>query len=149
METRAALLILLLLVVSCGERVDPADIATSDPSAIGTAAGPPAGVSTTGSPAPTAALPSNVISVRIVDYAFEMPNQIAAGTVTFNVENAGERKHNFEIEGEGIEEELERDLEPGQTGSLTVELKPGRYRVYCPVGDHAKKHGMETTLTVI
>lgn len=137
------------LLVACSDRVEHQDTATSDPSAVATAAGPPPAVTTSGSPAPASAIPSNAVNVRMVDYSFEMPNQIAAGSVTFNVENAGEHKHNFEIEGQGIEKELEEDLEPGQRGTLRVDLQPGRYRVYCPVGDHAEKRGMETTLTVI
>ena len=141
-------IVVLLLTVSCGERVEPADTATSDPSAVATAAGPPP-VATTGSPVPAAAQGENRVNVRVVDYRFEMPNQLPAGTTRFLIRNDGKHKHNFEIEGEGIEEELEQPLGTGQSGELTVDLKPGRYRVYCPVGDHATKHGMETTVNVI
>ena len=149
MRMTAGAALAALILFGCGERADREDMPTSDPSAVATAAGPPPAVTTSGSPVPSSAVPSNVIAVRMVDYRFEMPNQIAAGSVTFAIENAGEHKHNFEIEGQGIEEELEEDLEPGQKGTLRVELKPGRYRVYCPVGNHAEKHGMETTVTAI
>lgn len=139
----------LLFAVSCKQReATPGEVPASNPSAMSTAAGPPP-VSTSGSPTPASAQEAHVVNVRALDYRFEMPNQIPAGSTRFVVTNNGEQKHNFEIEGEGIERELENDLQTGQTGELTIDLKPGSYRVYCPVGDHAEKHGMETTLTVI
>jgi uncharacterized cupredoxin-like copper-binding protein len=97
--------------------------------------------------AETAAGGGEAISVSLIDGAIEMPDSIAAGTVTFEVANDGTMEHSFEIEGQGVEEELEENLQPGESGSLTVELAPGEYRVYCPVGDHAAR-GMELTLTV-
>jgi uncharacterized cupredoxin-like copper-binding protein len=67
--------------------------------------------------------------------------------VTFDVSNDGQSPHNLEVEGNGIEEELESDLDAGETGTLAVELEPGEYEWYCPVGNHADL-GMEGTLTV-
>jgi len=94
----------------------------------------------------TGAMPSDV-EVSLVDGSIEMSEQIAAGSVTFNVTNNGTEEHGFEIEGEGVEEEIEGNLQPGESGSLTVDLAAGEYHVYCPVGDHAEM-GMELTLTV-
>ena len=149
--TRSILLIwatALLLIAACNQREDVAgELATTDPSAVATAAGPP--VSTSGSPVPSSAAGPHVVTVRLLDYRFEMPNQIPAGPTRFVVTNDGDHKHNFEIEGQGIERELETALETGKRGELTVDLQPGSYRIYCPVGDHAEKHGMETTLMVI
>jgi len=54
--------------------------------------------------------------------------------------------HNFEIEGNGIEKRVGK-LNPGETKTLLVELKPGTYEVYCPVPGH-KSHGMSLDLTV-
>ena len=139
----------LLFVAACNQREEVAgELPTTDPSAVATAAGPPP-VSTAGSPVPSSAQGAHVINVRLLDFRFEMPNQVPAGPTRFVITNDGEQKHNFEIEGQGIERELETALETGQSGELTVDLKPGSYRIYCPVGDHAEKKGMETTLTVI
>ena len=69
-----------------------------------------------------------------------------AGQVTFDVSNDGSTVHNLEVEGNGVEEETE-DLQPGQSGKLTVDLKPGTYEIYCAIDDH-KELGMEGTLTV-
>jgi uncharacterized cupredoxin-like copper-binding protein len=71
---------------------------------------------------------------------------VAAGTVTFNVANDGGTTHNLEIEGNGVEEVTD-DLEPGQSGKLTVDLQPGTYEMYCAIDDH-RGQGMEGELTV-
>jgi len=68
--------------------------------------------------------------------------------VTFVVTNGGQIPHAIEVEGQGIEREIET-IQPGATGSLTLTLKPGRYEVYCPVGEGShRKLGMEARLTV-
>ena len=45
----------------------------------------------------------------------------------------------------GVEEETE--VITGGSAKLTVELEPGEYKVYCPVGNH-EQAGMVGTLTV-
>jgi hypothetical protein len=87
------------------------------------------------------------IDVSLVDGQIHMPTSVAAGTVTFNITNNGTMEHSFEIEGNGIEEGLEATLQPGESGTLTVDLAPGTYTVYCPVDDH-RAQGMELQLTV-
>jgi plastocyanin len=88
------------------------------------------------------------VDVSLVDFAIEPPDPtVAAGTVTFAVSNDGATLHNLEIEGNGVEEELEPDLQAGDSGELTVDLQPGTYEYYCPVGNHAEM-GMEGELTV-
>lgn len=91
----------------------------------------------------------NVVEVELTSYEIDMPKTLQAGTITFHVvNNSQDDEHSIEIEGEGIEEELEPHLEPGEEGTLTVDLAPGTYRVYCPVNDHAEEHGMEIEITV-
>jgi hypothetical protein len=74
---------------------------------------------------------------------------ITAGTVTFTVTNAGSIPHGFEVEGKGVEKEIEL-IQPGASATLTLTLGPGTYDVYCPVGGEShKKLGMETHLKVV
>jgi plastocyanin len=69
-----------------------------------------------------------------------------AGQVEIDFSNDSQLPHAVEIEGNGVEETTEtvtgQDAPP-----LTVDLKPGTYEFYCPVGDH-RAAGMEGTLTV-
>jgi plastocyanin len=70
----------------------------------------------------------------------------SAGNVTIEFSNTSQLPHAVEIEGNGVEEETEtvtgKDAPP-----ITVDLKPGTYTYYCPVGDH-RAEGMEGKLTV-
>jgi uncharacterized cupredoxin-like copper-binding protein len=93
-----------------------------------------------------------IVNVELVSMEIRFPDgkpDLSAGTVTFHVKNVttdGE-EHSFEIEGNGIEEELENHLQPGEEGDLTVTLEAGTYTIYCPVEDH-REEGMEDELTV-
>ncbi len=89
------------------------------------------------------------VNVRLSEWKVELSQQtIATGAVRFAVTNAGSIPHGFEVEGQGIEKEIET-IQPGATDTLTLTLKPGTYEVYCPVGeDSHKKLGMETHLKV-
>jgi plastocyanin len=69
-----------------------------------------------------------------------------AGSTTITLVNDGKFGHALELEGQGIEEKTDT-IDGGKTAELTVDLKPGEYEFYCPVGDHRKK-GMEGTLVV-
>lgn len=70
----------------------------------------------------------------------------ASGKTTFTLANKGESKHALEIEGNGVEEETET-ISPGETASVTLDLEPGTYVLYCPVDGH-RSRGMEGTLVV-
>lgn len=87
------------------------------------------------------------VEVRLFDRTIEMPASLPEGRTTFVVTNTGDATHSFEVEGRGLEAELERPLQPGETGTLTVELTPGDYTVYCPVGNH-QAEGMERRLEI-
>jgi plastocyanin len=81
--------------------------------------------------------------------AFSNPSATAqAGSVTIALVNpdGNQLPHAIEVEGNGVEEETET-IQPGGSASVTFELEPGTYELYCPVGNH-REQGMEGTLTV-
>ena len=89
------------------------------------------------------------VDVRLSEWKVELSQPgVSAGTVRFVITNAGSIPHGFEVEGQGIEQEIPM-IQPGASDTLTVTLQPGTYEVYCPVGqDSHKKLGMETHLSV-
>ena len=86
------------------------------------------------------------VIVHLMDDGIELPADIPAGTVSFEVENNGAEEHGFVIEGPGLSERLE-DLDPLERGVLTVNIEPGTYSVYSPTGDD-REEGLEATLEV-
>jgi uncharacterized cupredoxin-like copper-binding protein len=101
-------------------------------------------------PATTTAAPAAAtVDVSLTDFALDPSDPtVKAGEVTFNVTNDGQTLHNIEVEAPGGEVELPEDLQPGQSGTLKVELnKPGKFEWYCPVGNH-REMGMEGEITV-
>jgi len=122
-----------LIAAACGGR-QPAQQPVP-PAAQPPAAQPPA--------APTAS--GRTVRVRMSEFKYEMqPVEVPAGTVTFQVENVGTVEHDFLIEGldKGTQQ-----LRPGQSATLTVDLKPGSYNVFCNVAGH-KEAGMQMQLVV-
>jgi plastocyanin len=68
-----------------------------------------------------------------------------AGTVTIKFDNPSSVPHAVEIEGNGVEKA--GDVVTSSDTSFSIDLKPGEYTYYCPVGDH-RDEGMEGKLTV-
>jgi uncharacterized cupredoxin-like copper-binding protein len=93
--------------------------------------------------------PPTVVDVRLSEWKVEVSADTApAGPVVFRVANAGHLEHAFEVEGRGLEKRSE-PIGAGAEGILNVTLKPGRYELYCPVGNGAHQQaGMKTTMTV-
>jgi uncharacterized cupredoxin-like copper-binding protein len=92
---------------------------------------------------------SQTVDMTAVDYKFNPSDTtVNSGNVTFNLKNDGQQPHSLEIEDvNGQDQELEGDVSPGQSGTLKVNLPPGKYEFYCPVPGH-KEMGMEGEIKV-
>jgi uncharacterized cupredoxin-like copper-binding protein len=87
------------------------------------------------------------VDVTLTENHIAMPKHLEPGKTAFVVRNTGKEKHNFEIEGQGIEKKFLTSLDPDESKTLHVDLKPGTYKVFCPMKDHEHK-GMELSLLV-
>lgn len=73
---------------------------------------------------------------------------VPAGKVTFQIKNEGSMTHGFFVRGNGVQQGSP-DIAVGQSGTLSLTLKPGSYTVYCPLADLShRKAGMLATLVV-
>jgi len=97
----------------------------------------------------TAAAQSQSIPVTLSEWKVKMGRDtVPAGKITFQIKNEGSMTHGFFVRGNGVQQGAP-DIAVGQSGSLTVTLKPGSYTVYCPLADLShRKAGMLTTLVV-
>jgi uncharacterized cupredoxin-like copper-binding protein len=93
---------------------------------------------------------AETIDVSLTDFKIDPPKPriSKAGQIEFRVKNDGGTVHNLEVEGPKDEAVLPSNLNPGQTGTLKVDLStPGKYEWYCPVDDH-RGFGMKGQITV-
>jgi uncharacterized cupredoxin-like copper-binding protein len=126
-------------VAGCGGGSD--DNSTSADSSGGGA--PPASTTASGGGS------GQTVDMTAADFKFDPSDPtVKSGQVTFNLKNDGQVPHSLEIEDvNGQDQEIEGDVQPGQSGTLTVNLPPGKYEFYCPVANH-KEMGMEGDITV-
>jgi uncharacterized cupredoxin-like copper-binding protein len=87
------------------------------------------------------------VDVTLSEYKIDMPTSLKPGKTAFVVKNAGKKKHNFEVKGNGTDQKFISNLAPSETKVLHVQLKRGTYDVTCPVDLHPMK-GMTTKVTV-
>jgi hypothetical protein len=91
------------------------------------------------------------IAVTLTEWKIEMPTSLPTGSTTFKITNDGKDSHNLKIEGQGVEKALSKNLKPGESGEFQVILRPGTYKVFCPVGVGPTSHdskGMAFQLVV-
>ena len=96
---------------------------------------------------PTASSPRAATTVQVSEKEFKImlaSTRLMAGQVTFDVKNVGTVPHDLVIAGTSDRTKL---ISPGQTATLTAQLKPGRYELYCSVAGH-KQAGMDEKITV-
>lgn len=119
---------------------------TSTTSATPTA-GAPTATETQGQEAEPQGPPQATIRIGLKDFKL-VPDKVTGktGTVTFVLTNEGRYTHDFRVEGQGIDERAPR-VGQGHTREWQVTVKPGNYRISCPISNHAKR-GMTGTFVV-
>jgi uncharacterized cupredoxin-like copper-binding protein len=114
-------------------------------------AGAEATTETTGTTttATTATTTQQAEQVQVSETEFKIKlagSSVKSGHVTFEVKNDGNIPHNLVVKGNGVDEST-KNLNGGQSDSLSVDLKPGTYDLYCSIPGH-KQAGMDLQLTV-
>jgi plastocyanin len=96
----------------------------------------------------TGAAGGESVALTATEYKFDPADVTvdAAGKVTFTVTNDGQETHALGGEGDDVEEETD-SIAAGDSGTLTVDLEPGEYELYCPIDGH-REQGMEGKLVV-
>jgi uncharacterized cupredoxin-like copper-binding protein len=93
--------------------------------------------------------PAHVVNADLGDY-WVKPSEtsVPAGNVTFNATNVGQVPHELMIErmpikmdapgqpNEDAAQGMIDDMNPGESGSMTLNLKPGSYELFCNVPGH-------------
>ena len=74
-------------------------------------------------------------------------HKATAGRVRFVVQNVGKYPHALAISGAGVKLKRTALIAPGKSAVLLVDLRSGRYSLWCPVPGHAAQ-GMKATLTL-
>jgi uncharacterized cupredoxin-like copper-binding protein len=104
-----------------------------------------AGTTTTAKQKP--AQQPQTVPVTETEFKITLPSTtLKAGAITFEVKNAGTVDHDFVVAGNGVTAGTPR-FPGGQTQTLKVTLKPGKYKAFCSVPGH-EQAGMLQTLTV-
>lgn len=126
----SSLFIAMFLVLACGGDREQATNNGTDTSLLGADTRPPVAVAETG----------HSVVVTIEDNAIGMLDTHPPGPTVFTVTNAGQKPHNFVVERDLLDWRLDQDLQPGETGSVQVDLQAGgTYRAYCPLEGHAEQ----------
>ena len=135
----AALAALALVAAGCGSSNKSSSSNTSStPKKTATAPAAGGGASAGG----------GTVTQTATDFKFSQPKATAkAGKVTIKLDNKGQTAHALTVEGNGMSEKKTPTIGPGQTATLKVDLKPGKYRFYCPVDGH-QQLGMKGQITV-
>ena len=101
-----------------------------------------------GEPAPAVEARGGYVEIVLDDFLLEPQHvRAAAGRLTFAVRNRGRLPHNFRVRRRDGEPVQIATLLPGESGSETVRLRRGDYKMLCTVANH-EQLGMTGTLVV-
>jgi plastocyanin len=81
--------------------------------------------------------PGGDVSLTLTDYRIAPQRvRVAPGRITFDVRNDAHLPHNWQMRGRGKVRGRISTLLPGESGTVTVRLRRGTYRMYCGLGHH-------------
>ena len=136
MRTLALVIAAVLLLAACGGRSAQQPPAAQAPAPQATPAE---------QAQPAAPAGEEEVKIKMTEFKFEPTTvEVKAGKVKFELENAGAVEHSFVIIG--TDNKLEA-VQPGKSGELEVDLKPGTYQIECDIPGH-KEAGMTMTIVV-
>jgi uncharacterized cupredoxin-like copper-binding protein len=101
---------------------------------------------TTTAPTTTTAKPV-ATKVQVSETEFKITTDLTsfkAGQITFVAKNDGKIPHDLAVKETG---DKTREIPPGGTAELKVNLKPGKYELYCTIPGH-EAAGMKLMITV-
>lgn len=101
---------------------------------------------TTTAPTTTAAKPQ-ATKVHVSETEFKITTDLTsfkAGQITFVAKNDGRIPHDLAVKGTS---DKTKEIPPGGDAELKVNLKPGKYELYCTIPGH-EAAGMKLTITV-
>lgn len=89
------------------------------------------------------------LTVTVSDFLIEPSELSATGSaVSIDVANDGPTPHNLSVRDAAGEVLMATaDLRTGETETITADLEPGEYTIFCSLGGH-ESLGMSGTLTV-
>jgi uncharacterized cupredoxin-like copper-binding protein len=92
-----------------------------------------------------------VVETVETEYRIQLPSKtshvLVGGVYTFHVVNKGKAPHNLTIEGPGVKNAHTKNLAPGESADLSVQLRTGTYDLYCSIPGH-KQLGMDAKLSI-
>jgi plastocyanin len=84
-----------------------------------------------------AVVQGQTVSLTLSDYRIAPQRvRVKPGRITFTVRNDAHGAHNWAVRGRGKVRGRIGTLLPGESGTLTVRLKHGTYRMFCSIGHH-------------
>jgi uncharacterized cupredoxin-like copper-binding protein len=136
----ASLLAATAVLAACGGGSSATSAASSAASQAASAAGGGGSSSASGGAA---------VSVSEGEFFIKLQGgmKLKAGSTTFDVDNGGSFPHNLTIDGPGVTDATTGDISAGSSGTVTADLKPGTYRLFCSIPGHADQ-GMDVQVTV-
>lgn len=108
------------------------------------------GAATAGFVAQASTTKATKTTINVTEKEFRVTlssHKAAAGRVRFVVRNTGRYPHALAISGTGLKPKRTALIAPGKSAVLLVDLRSGRYSLWCPVPGHAAQ-GMKATLTL-